>query len=368
MAPLSTDTPHTEVFARLMRAKQNGRLGHSLLLTGGGGHGAYVFALRLAEQFLGIDVKREWSALFNHPDFLCISPLPPKTEMEKRGKDKPDPVIESLLRDPHEPINVGSNWRITADQGRRLVQWTALSPWQSDEKFVLIAEAEKTKEDAADIMLKTLEEPQPGVTIVLVTMRPQDLLPTVRSRCHETSVPPLDTENIAALLIERGAREETAHSIARLAQGDFWQASALSAGDTNELRRDAAKMIVVALDPKERVADIMGDIKAVTDGMSPTEISEYVRWMIWWLRDLILAVEGLQPPRPEVEPALDWARKVGFERLTEWLVEADRSYEMLGRNVTPEAVVAALTLYPRDQRRLGTEPTFPPLDVVVSHR
>ena len=368
MAPLSNDIPHADVFGRLMRAKQSGRLGHSLLLTGGGGHGAYVVALRLAEQLLGLSIEQKWSALYNHPDFLCVSPLPPVSQRGSGTESGLEPVADSIARDPYAPVEVGANWGITADQGRRMIQWAAMSPWQGNYKVALIAEADRVNEATADIMLKTLEEPPQDVTIILVSARPQDLLPTVRSRCHETRIPPFNEDEITALLSARGASESDAQSIAPLAQGDFWQAIALLGGDTNELRRDAAKMIVTALDPKQKTADIMGDVRATVDDMTPADVSEFIRWMIWWMRDLILAVEELQPPRRELEPALEWARKVGRVRLIQWLEEADRSYEMLGRNVTPEAVLTALTLYPRDQRRLGTEPTFPPLDMVVSHR
>lgn len=368
MAPLRIIPSHAEVFDRLMRAKQSGRLGHSLLFTGGGGYGAYVVALRLAEQLLGLDTDAQWTTLFNHPDFLCISPLPPVSQRGKGTESGFDPVADSLMRDPFAPIEVGANWGITADQGRRVTQWAVMSPWQSTHKVALIAEFDRVNEATADIMLKTLEEPPNNVTIMLVTARPQDLLPTVRSRCHETRVPPLREEDIVTLLMERGTAEADARGIAPLAQGSLWQAITLRENDLNELRRDAAGMIVTTLDPTQKIADIMGDVRAIMSNLAPADVSEFVRWMIWWLRDLILAVEELQPVPEELVPALESAQKVGTVRLMQWLEEADRSYEMLSRNVTPEAVLTALTLFPRDQRRLGTNPTFPPLDVIVSHR
>ena len=353
-----------DILGRLLRARSRGRLGHSLLLSGGGGHGGYDVALRLTRNLLelGDGSGKSNSALFNHADFLCLSPLPPQSQRVAR-EDGLDPVPGALAEDPFAPLDVGANWGITADQARAMIQWASMTPWQAAGKVCLIAEADSVNEATADILLKTLEEPPDDVTIILVTSRPQDLLPTVRSRCHETRIPPLSNAELVEELVRRGADESDGRAVAPLAQGDLWRASALLAGESNRLRTSASEILQAALDPNRKVADVMGETREATSGLSAGEVGELVRWLIWWLRDLILAVEGIQPAHRDMESAAGWAAMVGRRRLTQWVEEADRGYEMLGRNVTPGAVVAALALFPRDQRRMGREPTFPALSI-----
>ena len=352
------------VMARLLRARSRGKLGHTLLLSGGGGHGGYDVALRLARSLLGLgeQIGDSFSALFNHADFLCASPLPPQTQRVAR-EDGLDPVPGALVEDPFARLDVGANWGITADQARAMIQWAAMTPWQAACKVCLIAEADSVNEATADILLKTLEEPPDDVTIILVTSRPQDLLPTVRSRCHETRIPPMSDAELVEELVQRGADAADAQAVVPLAQGDLWRAGALLEGESNRLRTSAGELLQAALDPKRKVADVMGETREIVTGLNAGEAGELVRWFIWWLRDLILAAEGVQPAHRDMDSAAGWAAKVGRRRLTQWIEEADRGHEMLGRNVTPSAVVAALALFPRDQRRMGSEPTFPALSI-----
>lgn len=350
------------VLQRLKTSLERGRLGHALLLAGGSGRGAYDIALKLSGVLLGIARDTPGGAIFRHPDFLCLSPLPPQSQRSAEG---PDPVPAVLAEDPYGPLNVGANWGITADQARRMIQWASMSPWEARHKACLIAEADRVNEASADIMLKTLEEPPRDVTLLLVTDRPQDLLPTVRSRCQETRIPPLSGERLVELLVERGTSAADAAEVASLAQGDLRQAENLLRGDTNELRKTALALIGDSLNPAMKTADVLGSARKATERSGPAEISETIRWMLWWMRDLLLIVEGIRSTRSELEAMAEWGRKVGRERLADWLLEADRSYEMLGRNVTPAAVLAALMMFPRDQRYLGTEPVFPPADLVI---
>jgi len=364
---------HGTIIARLVQAHRRGRLGHALLLAGGGGHGAYDLAIRLAEMLLCPEsctaesepcpICRQVRKL-SHPDLLVLSPLPTAAE-RRRSEDERDPVVRALAEDLYAPLEVGANWGITAEQARRMIQWAALTPWEARGKMAIMAEADRVTEPTADILLKTLEEPPASMTIILVTARPQDLLPTVRSRCQEVRVPPLGEEAIVALLVERGVGEDEARAVAPLANGDLWQARALLGGGASRLRDAARHLVHAALDPNLTPADVVAAAQAASEGASAGEVSELVRWIMWRLRDLVLAAEDAAPAREDLAATAPLARKLGPARLMRWLDEADRAYDMLGRNVTPGAVIAALLLFPRDERRLGTAVTFPPLDVVI---
>ncbi len=363
---------HGDTLSRLAHAQQGGRLGHALLLTGGGGHGAYAVAMRLAQMLLCPDNETDGAcdvcrkvADFSHPDFLPVAPLPPKSQRDKAMKDGRDPVSYSLREDPLAPLELGANWGITADQAREVIHWVSLSAWQAAGKVVLLAEADKVTEPTADILLKTLEEPPDGVTLVLVTARPQDLLPTVRSRCQEIRIPPLGDEALLALLADHDVSEEDARAVLGPAKGNLWEALALLAGEAGELRGVSGELLTAALNPKLATGDVMGHVREATARLSTAEVSELVRWILWWIRDTTLMAEGVLPVRPDAEQLVNWVKKVGPERMAIWGDEADAAFEMMTRNVTPASVLAALLIYPRDDRRLPAGPTFPPLRPAV---
>ena len=357
---------HESILQRLAHTHSRGRLGHALLLTGGGGHGAYALAVGIAQMLLCPDEQGDVTLSsqvrsFTHPDISVVAPLPPVSQRQKLMKDGLDPATVSLRNDLYAPLEIGANWGITADQARELIRWVSLAPWASGHKVAILAEADKVTEPTADILLKTLEEPPDNVTIILVTARPQDLLPTVRSRCQEVHIPPFSDDELVSLLASRNLSAEDVRGVLAPANGNFWEAMVLLQDTAGKMRTVAGDLIHAALDPKLGTSDVMDRVRQATAGFSTAEMSELVRWFTWWIRDLALVTEKAIPPRPDMEPILPLAGKVGTKRLIRWSEEADTAFEMLGRNVTPPAVVAALVIYPRDERRLGTHPTFPPL-------
>lgn len=362
------------VIERLLDAERKGRLGHTLLLVGSGGYGTYEVAFRLARTLLCPERTEHASGAckvcdgvdrLSHPDLLVIAPLSPeyRRALTDGKASPPDPLTEALAKDRFAPLEIGANWTVTTDQGREIIAWAARTPWEARGKVVVIAEADRLREDTGDILLKTLEEPPAGMTVILVTGKPHELLPTIRSRCHQVRVPPLSEADAADLLVERGVARDDAQAVARLANGDFWQARTLLGQETNAVRNAALQLIGAALDPKRSTAEVMAEAKRALETAPASGASELVRWMIWWMRDLLFALAGSATTADEVREILPQAEKLGVERLANWLEEADRSYEMLGRNVTKESVLAALVIFPRDERRISAVMTFPPIGI-----
>lgn len=99
-------------------------------------------------------------------------------------------------------------------------------PFSAPQRFFLIDEADRMNEAAANSLLKTLEEPPDCARIVLVSSRPQLLLPTIRSRCQPFNFRPLNREEVAAFLAGRVAGEEIPLRAA-FARGSIGRALAL---------------------------------------------------------------------------------------------------------------------------------------------
>ena len=86
--------------------------------------------------------------------------------------------------------------------------------------MAIVERAERLNEEAQSALLKTLEEPPAGVTIILCVEREDQLLPTVRSRCVRIRLGPVGVRDIEAILGDQGVADaSTAGQLARLANG-----------------------------------------------------------------------------------------------------------------------------------------------------
>jgi len=124
----------------------------------------------------------------NHPDFKTISILEGKTA-------------------------------ISIDQIRELKKEIAYKPYDSDHKIYIIEPAEKMTKQAANSLLKTLEEPPSFVTIILLTEDSGKLLPTIVSRCQQIKLSSVSQQKIKDLLLAEGLNQEQAAIISKTAAG-----------------------------------------------------------------------------------------------------------------------------------------------------
>src|SRR5262245_60810683 len=114
-------------------------------------------------------------------------------------------------------IEPGETGAIKVDQIREAIERSAYRPFEGRRRFVIIDEAEQIVVEAQNALLKTLEEPPPASTFVLVTSRPDSLLATVQSRCQRIRFGRLSPGEVAAVLMEKhGLAEKDAHAAASL--------------------------------------------------------------------------------------------------------------------------------------------------------
>ena len=168
--PSATDLPETLRNTRacevLERSLAHGRLPHGILLHGENLPGLESIARAITARLL--DAERD---PFEHPDCFILRPA---------GKAR-------RIRIGSESERVGGEW--PRNSMRRLVLDLHKSANQSGRKVGLVVEADRMNVQSANAFLKTLEEPPADTTIFLLTTRPYDLLPTIRSRCLNFRVP-----------------------------------------------------------------------------------------------------------------------------------------------------------------------------------
>ena len=134
----------------------------------------------------------------------------------------------------------GETGLIRVDPVREVIDRAGYRPFEGRRRAVIIDHAETMMPQAQNALLKTLEEPPSSSVFMLVTARPDLLLPTVQSRCPKLRFWPLSTDEVAAALVRQGRPEADARAVAATSSGSVGQALDASVGDLAEIRGIAA--------------------------------------------------------------------------------------------------------------------------------
>jgi DNA polymerase III subunit delta' len=169
------------------------------------------------------------------------------------GARDPGAVAERVARDAHPDLTwvtpSGAAEMLVGDIDESVVAAAARTPFESSRRVFVIEGVDSMNDQAANRMLKTLEEPPQFVHLVLVTDRREDVLPTIASRCQHVRFDPLPSARIAARL--QGAEPERARACARLAMGDARLAARLASEEGEALRERAESFVRGAIDGKD---------------------------------------------------------------------------------------------------------------------
>jgi len=212
------EVSHEAAEQAFVDAMAGGRLHHGWLLCGPEGVGKAGFAYRAARRLLGAasdpargplgsapgDPTNQLIAAQSHPDLMVLERVTEGTKARKT---------------------------ISVDQARDLPGFFSKSPSRSEWRVAIVDSADDLNVNAANALLKILEEPPQRGVLFLVAHAPGRLLPTIRSRCRRLSFPIWSDDRLAALLEARlGLEGEQARATARAAGGSPGRALAL-AGD-----------------------------------------------------------------------------------------------------------------------------------------
>jgi DNA polymerase III subunit delta' len=249
------------IFEALKRTRE--RLPHALLVHGPRGVGKLALAERLAQLLLcehadaaarpcGSCDGCRWYLGGNHPDFRRLEPeaiarMPPEPEAEEEGSEAP-------ARRTKQP-----SLFITVDQVRALAGFLNLRSHRGALRVALLHPAEDLYQpNAANALLKSLEEPPAGAVFILVSHRPARLLPTVRSRCVAVPVPVPSQDAALGWLAGQGV--ENAERWLAFAGGAPLQALAYAAESLNWERVLKSPQPVDDRESLERLAEVLQKI------------------------------------------------------------------------------------------------------------
>jgi DNA polymerase-3 subunit delta' len=148
------------------------------------------------------------------------------------------------MRDAHPDLTwvapSGAADMLVSDIDEPVVAAATRTPFESRRRVFVIERADTMNDEAANRMLKTLEEPPAFAHLILLTNRPGNVLPTIASRCQPVRFDAAPPEELAARLEGRGVPPDTARACARLSLGDGEKALEMALG-TGPARRAAAE-------------------------------------------------------------------------------------------------------------------------------
>ena len=328
--PFGQITGHRPVLELLARATARGTLPPSLVFAGPEGVGKRLAAIAVAQT---LNCERPES----YGDGITACGRCPACTRIARGVHADVFVIEP-----------GDSGSIKIDQVREAIDRAAYRPFEGRRRVVIVDAADALVGEAQNALLKTLEEPPASSVFVLLTSRPDLLLPTVRSRCHRLRFGPLAEADVAAVLMrDHGFAAADAHAAAATSEGSVGRALEENTEEAIEAREAAARALHAAAgghDPRRR----LDGAKALAGSGDREDVWRRLLALSSLLRDLsvlasradegVLANADLRPQLQQFLRAFDGGRAVrAFSAV-------DRALAALDRNASPKIVADWLAL------------------------
>ena len=182
---------HEDAVAQIATAYKSGKLHHALLLAGPAGIGKATFAFRLAHHLLANPDPAHAPATF--------LPADPESSLFRQIAQGSHPGVLHLTRPVNEKTK-GFKSVVTVDEIRRVSRFVSMTAHDGSYRIVIVDPADDMNTNAANALLKNLEEPPQRTLFVLITHSLGSLLPTIRSRCQLIRFKPLEAQSLLHVL------------------------------------------------------------------------------------------------------------------------------------------------------------------------
>jgi DNA polymerase III subunit delta' len=253
----------------LQRSCRHQRLSHAYLFRGPAGVGKKRAALAFAAALNCVGPVNQDSCgscpscrkfrSGNHPDFVTISP---------------------------------DGATIKINQIRELKQALGFPPHEAGRRIVLVADVHTMRREAANSLLKTLEEPPAHTILILTGDEASTILPTIISRCQVIPFFALPYHEVADALQEAAIPSEAAATLAAVAEGSLGRAKLLAAQELLGRRREIIEQLLPLRADEPRTVTTIFDLAEQAAELKET-LPELLTLLQIWLRDLVLLEAGM---------------------------------------------------------------------------
>lgn len=309
----------------LQKLLKPGSRPHALLFYGMGGIGKKMLALHFAKTFLCKSTSKKPCGIcescrlidiennsFAHPDFYLLT-------AEEAGKD------------------------IKIEQVKEMAKQAAFAPVLSEHKVCIIDDAGQMTAEAANSLLKLLEEPPPGWLFILITQQAERLLPTVLSRVVRLRFDAPDSSAVRQILKAKGITQNT-QVLAALAGGSPGRALSYNQADIFAIRREALDLL-----KKLPLQNPFGYIAALGWGEKYDRAAALLltEQFIYLLRDVLLLQSGAggQVYNTDIMAGLDGiAADWPLHTARQGVNAAQEAWQNINKNVSAKNVLEALVL------------------------
>ena len=250
---------HDDLKRRLAQQIDAGRISHAQLFSGLAGYGTLPLALAYVQYLFcpnrqdgdscGVCPSCQQVASRAHPDLHFVFPV--NMREKKSGEVITSDMFLDLWRTTwrekggiftaeewYERLDLGKTMKglITAKESEEIIRKLQFKSFSSEYKAMIIWLPETMNQEAANKILKILEEPWEKTLFILVSERADLLLQTITSRTQEVTVRGIDNATLERIALSQGKSEVEARNMARLAKGSILELEALMRGESDEAR------------------------------------------------------------------------------------------------------------------------------------
>lgn len=354
------------VIEALKREIAQQRVAHAYLFHGPDGVGKRAVALALAQalqckqppapgEACGVCGSCMKASKMMHPDIHVLFPYPTDVQTDDIAErlrffaNNPyapfDYVRRPSLSDPTKISNKQAIYTV-ARVNEELRRSMSFKPVEGKYKAVILTDVEAMRLEAANAFLKLLEEPTASTIFILITTRPDRLLPTIISRCQRMRFDTLHADDIQQSLQQTlQLPAEKANMIARMANGSFSRALELS--ENEELLGNRQLVLDFFRLAYTQNTDKIADIIQQMSRLGRERLKGLLILMLSWVRDLMLyrvtGNDALLVNVDQIRTIHLFCEKVPDASIESMASLVEEAIELIGRNVQNGLVLTVLS-------------------------
>ncbi len=323
---------HEQAETTLLDAFNSSRLAHAWLLSGRKGIGKATLAYRFARFLLANGGGEGDAGLFggdlpkDNSDTLFVASDNPVFSRVAGGGHADLKSIERQFDEKRGKYKT----EIVIDDVRSISHFLSMTSAEGGWRVVIIDSADEMNRNAANAVLKVLEEPPKKAILLLVTHNPGRLLPTIRSRCRMLGLSVLDEANVSRMLVEHhpDMNHGDALALARLSEGSIGRALDLEVEGGLDLYRDLLGLLETL--PRLDVAALHALAGKLGRAGGDSSFHTFGDLLLGWLGRLILSASKDEQGTDTPEGRLN-ERLTATATLASWLEVWDKVTHLLAR-------------------------------------